>query len=236
MIRFPLVALLILGARAAPLWAGGADSAQKERHKVLEAMKAAAGYLLEVRVKGVEGVVRLQIKDIRSDHVPFFKKLAADQWVADHSMGKRILPYVLACACGGPGRGSARVDVLLARQDFLRWPYAEEASEEFQRARAKQRKASRVEITAELLPAMKVAKARYDERRAELIGRLCRSLLFYPPAQDLHWLCERDGDHLFVSASCGDRMFSAFFTVVLERAEGNWHYRRLLGTEVCRGE
>ena len=282
MMRFAVLAVLFLSASAAALRAADQDSAPTERLKVLKGMERADGYALEVTVKGVEGVARLQIKDIRGDYKPFSKKLAADQWVADVWTGIRIIPYVLTRACGSPERGSVQVnvilkdrkgaytfqsrglaediyilqslpckeryadwlkkavptskDVLLSRQNFLQPPYAEEASEEFQQARAKQQKVSKVEMTTELEPAVTLAKAKYDERRAELIGRLCRSLLFYPEAKNLKWACERDGDQVFVSASCVDRMYWASFTVELERADGKWQYRRLLGSEVCKGD
>jgi hypothetical protein len=124
--------------------------------------------------------------------------------------------------------------VLLSRQNVLS-NLAEEASEEFKKARAKQRKASKVDITPELEPAVTLARAKYDERRAELIGRVCW-LLFYPEAKDLKWSCERDGDHLFVSASCGDPMTHASVTVELERVDKKWQYRQLLGSEVFKGE
>jgi hypothetical protein len=283
MTRFVFVAAL-LGAIAAAGRAVAEDGVPTARPKALDAMEAADAYSLEVAVKGVDGVAHLQIKDIHADYSPVFKKLAADQWVADASYtGRKLIPLVLSNACGGPERGSVRVtvyldgrkegsafrsrglaedfyilqhlpvkemfrdwlkktvptsaDVLLSRQNLLLPPpHAEETSEAFQQAQARRQKAHKVDISAELEPAVTLARAKYDERRDELIGRLSHSLLFYPESKDLKWSCERDGDHVFVSASCSDGWAGASFTVELERADGEWQYRRLLGSEVFKGD
>lgn len=79
--------------------------------------------------------------------------------------------------------------------------------------------------------------AKYDERRADLIARLKRSLLYFPPAKAADWSLARDGDHLYVSTTCVDRMYVARFTVELTRdGDKKWKYVRLLASELFKGE
>jgi hypothetical protein len=93
-------------------------------------------------------------------------------------------------------------------------------------------------VPQELVPALDVAKAKYDERRAELVKRVHgTSLLYYPEASGLTWYARRKGDTVYFDTSCADRMYYARFRVELTKDDkGGWKYVKLSGMEEFKGE
>jgi hypothetical protein len=101
----------------------------------------------------------------------------------------------------------------------------------------------RVEKPTEAMQAaVKVAKEKYDEKRAELMKRFNRSIdrsPFYAPAEKLSWhVAIRDKTKtLHVSTGCRNRTVIAYFDVEFAQADdGSWRYVKLIGQEVFVGE
>ncbi len=121
-----------------------------------------------------------------------------------------------------------------ASPDVLVFNERRAASRGFEEAKKKAADARPVEMTKELAPAAALAAEEYARRRAELITRLGGSYLFYPKSP--RWALWRDGDALFATAGCHDRMYHARFTVELKRDGKTWKFVRLLAEESFKGE
>jgi hypothetical protein len=92
-----------------------------------------------------------------------------------------------------------------------------------------------------LLPVVAAAAVKYEEKRAELFLRVRKhSHLFFPPAGKASWSVHRDGDRLFVTTGCADRMYSATFRVEFKKkpggGDGEWEYVGIRGQEAFKGE
>jgi hypothetical protein len=92
-----------------------------------------------------------------------------------------------------------------------------------------------------LLPVFAAAAVKYEEKRPELMLRVKKdSVLFFPPAGRGHWSMHRDGDRLFVTTTCSDRMYYATFRVEFRKkaggGDGEWEYVRTHGLEAFKGE
>jgi hypothetical protein len=92
-----------------------------------------------------------------------------------------------------------------------------------------------------LLPVFAAAAVKYEEKRPELMLRVKKhSVLFFPPAGRSQWSAHRDGDRLFVTAHCSDRMYYAEFRVEFRKkaggGDGEWEYVRVHGLEAFKGE
>jgi hypothetical protein len=92
-----------------------------------------------------------------------------------------------------------------------------------------------------LLGAVAAAAVKYEEKRAELFLRVRKdSHLFFPPAGKAHWSVYRDGDRLFITTGCSDKMYYATFRVEFRKkpggGDGEWEYVALRGLEAFKGE
>jgi hypothetical protein len=92
-----------------------------------------------------------------------------------------------------------------------------------------------------LLGAVAAAAVKYEEKRAELFLRVRkRSHLFFPPAAKAQWSVYRDGDRLYVTTGCVDKMYHATFRVEFKKKRGGgeaeWEYVGLRGQEAWKGE
>lgn len=96
-------------------------------------------------------------------------------------------------------------------------------------------------VPARLLPVVIAAGMKYEEKRPELILRVKKhSYLFFPRADSTSWSVHIDGDRLFVSTACSDRMYYARFHVEFKKKDGvhaiEWEYVRVYGEELFKGE
>jgi hypothetical protein len=97
-------------------------------------------------------------------------------------------------------------------------------------------------IPSYLLPVCAAAAVKYEEKRPELMLRVKKehSHLFFPQAGRSSWYLQRDGDRLFVTAGCSDKMFYARFQVEFKKkaggGDGEWEYVRIHGMEEWKGE
>jgi hypothetical protein len=91
------------------------------------------------------------------------------------------------------------------------------------------------------LAAVEFAKAKYDEKRPELMTRFRYSpdsrSPFYRASGDLKWQVYSDGDRLYAFSAVGNRMIVANFSVEFRRyASGAWQYVGLTADEYFKGE
>lgn len=93
-------------------------------------------------------------------------------------------------------------------------------------------------IPPHLLRVFAAAAVKYEEKRPELMLRVKKdSVLFFPRAGQGYWSMHRDGDRLFVTTSCSDRMYYAKFRVEFtKKGDGEWEYVRTHGLEAFKGE
>jgi hypothetical protein len=97
-------------------------------------------------------------------------------------------------------------------------------------------------VPKRLLPVLKAAGMKYDEKRPELMLRVKKqnSHLFFPRAEKVAWSIHIDADRLFVTTGCHDRMYSATFHVEFRRKAGGvaneWEYVCVYGEEKFKGE
>jgi len=97
-------------------------------------------------------------------------------------------------------------------------------------------------IPSYLLRVCAAAAVKYEEKRPELMLRLKNehSHLFFPPAGRAGWYLQRDGDRLFITAGCHDKMYYATFQVEFKKkaggGDGEWEYVRVYGEESFKGE
>ena len=92
-----------------------------------------------------------------------------------------------------------------------------------------------------LLTVFAAAAVKYEEKRPELMLRVKKhSHLFFPPAGRGQWSMLRDGDRLFVTTICSDKMYYATFQVEFRKKPGGgdaeWEYVRTHGLEAFKGE
>lgn len=92
-----------------------------------------------------------------------------------------------------------------------------------------------------LLRQVAAAAVKYEEKRPELLLRIRSegSHLFFPAAGRASWAVTRDGDRLFVSTGCADKMYAAEFHFEFEKAgagEGEWKYVRTHAHHYFKGE
>jgi hypothetical protein len=92
-----------------------------------------------------------------------------------------------------------------------------------------------------LLPVVMAAGMKYEEKRPELMLRVKKnSHLFFPRAENAAWSIHIDGDRLFVTSGCHDRMYYATFQVEFRKKAGGianeWEYVRVYGEEMFKGE
>ena len=96
-------------------------------------------------------------------------------------------------------------------------------------------------VPKSLLPVVMAAGMKYEEKRPELMLRVKKdSHLFFPRAEKVAWSIHIDGDRLFVTTRCRDRMYYATFHVEFrKKASGianEWEYVRVYGEEKFKGE
>lgn len=96
-------------------------------------------------------------------------------------------------------------------------------------------------VPSRLLPVVVAAGMKYEEKRPELMLRAKKqnSHLFFPRAEKADWSVYIDGDRLFVTTGCHDKMYHATFHVEFrKKAGGNaeWEYLRVYGEEQFKGE
>ena len=96
-------------------------------------------------------------------------------------------------------------------------------------------------VPKRLLPVVMAAGMKYEEKRPELMLRVKKdSHLFFPRAEKVAWSIHIDGDRLFVTTRCRDRMYYATFHVEFrKKASGianEWEYVRVYGEEKFKGE
>jgi hypothetical protein len=96
-------------------------------------------------------------------------------------------------------------------------------------------------VPSYMLSVCAAAATKYEEKRPELMLRVKKhSVLFFPPAGESQWSVHRDGDRLFVTAHCHDKMYYAAFQVEFRKKEGGgdaeWEYVRVHGLERFKGE
>jgi len=97
-------------------------------------------------------------------------------------------------------------------------------------------------VPGRLLPVVVAAGMKYEEKRVELMFRakLENSHLFFPQAEKADWSVHIDGDRLFVTTGCHDRMYYAMFHVEFKKKAGvnaiEWEYVRVHGEELWKGE
>lgn len=93
-----------------------------------------------------------------------------------------------------------------------------------------------------LLPQVAAAAMKYEEKRPELLRRIRNdgSHLFFPSAGRASWAVHRDGDRLFVSTGCHDRMYAASFQFEFKKkaggGDGEWEYVRTRAYHYFKGE
>jgi hypothetical protein len=95
-------------------------------------------------------------------------------------------------------------------------------------------------IPVALVPVVMTAALKYEEKRPELVLRAKKhSVLFFPRADKANWTVSRDGDRLFLTTGCHDRMYHATFRVEFKKSgpkDGDWEYTRIYGEEKWKGE
>jgi hypothetical protein len=97
-------------------------------------------------------------------------------------------------------------------------------------------------VPKRLLPVVMAAGMKYEEKRPELMLRVQKknSHLFYPRAETVAWSIHVDGDRLFVTTGCHDRMYHATFRVEFRKKAGGianeWEYVCVHGKEEFKGE
>jgi hypothetical protein len=95
-------------------------------------------------------------------------------------------------------------------------------------------------IPRSLVPVVMTAALKYEEKRPELVLRVKKdSVLFFPRADQAQWTVRRDGDRLFLTTGCHDRMYYATFQVEFKKSgpkDGDWEYVRVYGEEKFKGE
>jgi len=96
-------------------------------------------------------------------------------------------------------------------------------------------------VPKRLLPVVLAAGRKYEEKRPELMLRVIKgSHLFFPRAEKVAWSIHIDGDRLFVTTGCHDRMYYATFHVEFRKKAGGianeWEYVRVYGEEKFKGE
>jgi hypothetical protein len=95
-------------------------------------------------------------------------------------------------------------------------------------------------IPRALLPVVLTAAQKYEEKRPEMMFRVKKdSVLFLPRAEKAHWSVYRDGDRLFLTTFCVDKLYSASFQVEFKKTDardGDWEYVRVYGLEEFKGE
>ncbi len=95
-------------------------------------------------------------------------------------------------------------------------------------------------IPRALVPVVMTAARKYEEKRPELVLRVKKdSVLFFPRAEKGDWAVRRDGDRLFLTTGCHDRMYHATFRVEFKKSgpkDSDWEYVRVYGEEKFKGE
>src|SRR5262249_46096271 len=95
-------------------------------------------------------------------------------------------------------------------------------------------------VPVRLLPTVVTAAQKYEEKRVELMLRAKKhSYLFFPRANKTDWSVFRDGDRLFVTTGCHDKMYYATFHVEFKKTgplDRDWEYVRVHGEEMFKGE
>jgi hypothetical protein len=95
-------------------------------------------------------------------------------------------------------------------------------------------------IPAALVPVVMAAGRKYEEKRPELMLRVKKhSVLFFPRAEKTDWTVHRDGDRLFLTTSCHDKMYHARFRVAFKKSgpeDRDWEYVGVSGVEMFKGE
>jgi hypothetical protein len=96
-------------------------------------------------------------------------------------------------------------------------------------------------VPGRLLPVVMAAGMKYEEKRPELMLRAKKhSHLFFPRAESASWSIHIDGDRLFVTTGCHDKMYYAMFHVEFKKKAGvnaiEWEYVRVFGEELWKGE
>ncbi len=95
-------------------------------------------------------------------------------------------------------------------------------------------------VPKRLLPVVMAAGMKYEEKRPELMLRVKKhSVLFFPRAEKESWSIRIDGDRLFVTTGCHDKMYYATFLVEFKKSgpnDGDWEYVGVYGEEKFKGE
>jgi hypothetical protein len=97
-------------------------------------------------------------------------------------------------------------------------------------------------VPPHLLAAVATATLKYEEKRPELMLLMKKknSHLFFPSAAKSGWSVHRDGDRLFLTTGCHDKMYYATFQVEFRKkpggGEAEWEYVRIYGEELWKGE
>ena len=96
-------------------------------------------------------------------------------------------------------------------------------------------------VPTRLLPVVMAAGMKYEEKRPELMLRVQKdSHLFFPRAENAAWSIHIDGDRLFVTTGCHDKMYHATFHVEFRKKAGGianeWEYVCVYGEEQFKGE
>jgi hypothetical protein len=97
-------------------------------------------------------------------------------------------------------------------------------------------------VPGRLLPVVVAAGMKYEEKRPELMlrAKMEHSHLFFPQAEKTSWSVHIDGDRLFVTTGCHDKMYYAMFNVEFKKKAGvhaiEWEYVRVHGEEMWKGE
>jgi hypothetical protein len=230
--------------------------------KVVEQLGEADSYSFVLGVKGGDEVL-VNVRDLPGKSAGRIREVKPGRWEGDRWYGQRQVPRVIENAFGEPSKGKVYLKVTLKdgkeshtftsrgtaddsyvlgalgmRERFAKWSDKEiPDTDDVQSLPADRLAAKEARLTPALKPAVDLATATYDAKRAELVKRFNRSFLYYPEGKQLTWTVYEAKESLYLESSCSDRMYSVRFRVELRPdKDGKWEYVRLLTEEKFKGE